>query len=171
MAYLFSQMFWCLLIATVIGAIVGWFLRRARARRDEEGLLGRISQYETQKNEYEAQKKETDAKVQKLAADLVTTKQSKTTLEGELRNVQDESRRTLSAFESVKDTVRMMEEENAQEIADLNARLSNLQTQVTAKDAQIVKFNNRVQELELLSDKVNDYETSLAEAADKYSTL
>lgn len=43
MSYLISQIFWCLLLAFVLGFLLGWLLRQGRCRREVEALEARLA--------------------------------------------------------------------------------------------------------------------------------
>lgn len=43
MSYLISQIFWCLLLAFVLGFLIGWALRHFRCRREVEALEARLA--------------------------------------------------------------------------------------------------------------------------------
>ncbi|MEM6794825.1 MAG: hypothetical protein AAF725_12670 [Acidobacteriota bacterium] len=126
MTYLIGQIFLCLLIAAILGGILGWWLRGLGARREREDLLERVGDAEGQQAKASARLEEAEARLAELGGRESGAEELEE-LEDELKARSEEANRSEAALEECRTRRAELEEQARESAARIEALEADLQ--------------------------------------------
>jgi predicted flap endonuclease-1-like 5' DNA nuclease/archaellum component FlaC len=169
MGYLIGEIFICLILAALIGAVIAWLLRGVRCRSRENTLSAELDQTRTALDTAEANGRALEGSLSDLRAEMTSQTGKLQARISELEPLQRKVQERETAISQLETDFQTLQEENKSQIAKLQetiAELKPLQTQLESSQNESARLNTELQTVAHQKDQeISNLKNEIAELA------